>query len=48
MYIAGKELAEHRACRGDPLWMDDRLSDYRLDLGENTEPIYRREVLDIF
>lgn len=47
MYVAGKELAEHRAGREDPLWMDDRLSNYRLDLGENTEPIYRREVLDI-
>lgn len=47
MYVSRKELAQHIQDRDPLALMDDQLSEFRIDLGKNAEPIYRREVLDI-
>lgn len=47
MYVSRKELARHFQDRDPLALMDDQLSEFRIDLGKNAAPIYRREVLDI-
>lgn len=46
MFISQRDLARRIEGRKNFVGSDDLLPEHRLDLGENTEPIYRREVLD--
>lgn len=46
MFISKRDLARQLESRQVLVRSDDLLSEHRLDLGENTEPIYRREILD--
>lgn len=46
MFISKRDLARQIEGRRTLVRSDNLLSEHRLDLGENTDPIYRREILD--